>query len=239
VHVDEEIRQPGPPQGQPGAHLDGVRLQVVAIEVQVRGVDPPAHLLGPVLVDAPPGREALVAVDVEDGDEQQRHALEQPFGERRVRGEVAQQQHPRILAARLAGMDARLHQHHEMLLAAIGQLRRREAPAQVGHDQRQGATLRARAEGRVLEQRGRGREILQPGNRFVIARCAAAPGGLVRRHRRRSAAGGRNRGHHGDDQRLEERPPKCRTESTRDHQERVRTCGVHRCDSSGRVQTGC
>ena len=60
------------------ARISGrVGLQVVAVQVQVLGGDPPAHLLGAVLVDAVVGAEAFVAVHVEDGDEHQGHPVQQ------------------------------------------------------------------------------------------------------------------------------------------------------------------
>ena len=91
--------------GHQRARLRRVELAEVAVQVQVPRRRAPARFGRAALVDARERGEPLVAVHVEDRDEQPVGAVEQRAA-RAAHGEVAQQHQPGVLAVDLAGVDA-------------------------------------------------------------------------------------------------------------------------------------
>ena len=77
VQVVVEVHRPAVQGAHELAHLGRVELRVVAVQVQVARGGAPARLRRSALVDPREGGEALVAVHVEDGHEQEVRAIEQ------------------------------------------------------------------------------------------------------------------------------------------------------------------
>ena len=69
VTIDEKIGKPGIEHVEPCFSFWCVRFEVVSIEIEILRGHPPAHLLGAILIRPVVGTEALVAIDVEDGHE--------------------------------------------------------------------------------------------------------------------------------------------------------------------------
>ncbi len=57
-------------------HFFGVKFRVVAVEVEIPGVRAPPHILWTALVGAIEGRNAFMAVDIENGNEQKVNIVE-------------------------------------------------------------------------------------------------------------------------------------------------------------------
>ncbi len=100
-------------------HLRGIRLGVVAIEVEILPRHPPAHLLGAVLIRPVMGTEALVAIDVEDGHEDEGHLRQGP-GDGFVLEELAKKPEAGVLAVDLSGMNPALHEDDRPALFPSG-----------------------------------------------------------------------------------------------------------------------
>lgn len=119
VQIDQQDRVPLCQKPQHGLHLGRVGLRVVAVQIEILRRCPPSHFLGSNLVGTIPAAEPLVAVDIEDGDEQQRRALERtrsgfPFEHLSKREEAG------IFAVDLASVNATLHEHDGAIPIAGG-----------------------------------------------------------------------------------------------------------------------
>jgi hypothetical protein len=79
VAIDQKIGVPPVPERKPRARLGRVGLHVVAVQIEARRGGAEAGILGALLVDAVVGCHVLVSVDVIDGNEEQRHIIEQCF----------------------------------------------------------------------------------------------------------------------------------------------------------------
>jgi len=97
VAVVKEVGQPAMVHLQPLAHLRGIGFHKVAVEIEACGGHPPAHLLRTVLIDAVVGREAFMAIDVEDGDNEEDKII-MKLAVLFIDQKLARQQHHRILA---------------------------------------------------------------------------------------------------------------------------------------------
>lgn len=137
VGVDERV--PRVEVLQQGHHLRGLRLGVVAVEVEVLRGGAPAHLLGAILVGTVVGAEALMAVHVEDGDEDGGDALEDA-GLLLPGEQVAQQPEASVLAVNLTGVDAALEEDDGALLARRGG--GREGAIRAGDERKQRPAFR-------------------------------------------------------------------------------------------------
>jgi hypothetical protein len=150
MEVDVEIRLPCLQRTQHRAHLLGIRFHVIAVEVEIACVRPPAALLRTALIQTRPAIEALVPVDVEDRDEEQVHAVEQ-LALRATHGEIAEEHQARVLAVDLARMNATLREDDRLPGAPQRVGRER---AFFGRDHHPDvAPLRALAEGDQLQVR--------------------------------------------------------------------------------------
>jgi hypothetical protein len=143
VQVDVGQRIPRVHQRQHGLHFRRVGLDVVAIEVEVLCRGAPSHFDRAALVGAVVGREALMAVDVEDGDEDQHLLVERAFGGAAFE-HLAQRKEAGILAVDLAGVDAALDQHHRQ--AALPGRLRRQRTGTVDHQRLHRPAFRGGAE---------------------------------------------------------------------------------------------
>ncbi len=111
VQVDRGERIPRVDHPQHRLHLGRVGLHVVAVEVEVLRCRAPAHLLGPALVGTVPAAEALVAVHIEHGHEDEHGLVERALGGAALQ-HFAQRHEARVLAVDLARMDAALDEDH-------------------------------------------------------------------------------------------------------------------------------
>ncbi len=170
VQVDIDQRIPGADHGQHGLHFRRVGLGVVAVQVEILGGRAPAHFDRAALVRAVPFLEALVAVDIEYGNENQ-DLLFQRAGRSLVVEDLAQRQKARVLAVNFAGMDAALHQHHRQ--AALPGRLRREGAAARDHQRLHRPPLRRAPELDAFDRRGVGcLELRAQGDDFIVAsRC--------------------------------------------------------------------
>src|SRR4030095_6400481 len=77
VAINEQIRFPKIPQGQPGARLGRRGFHVIAIEILVSAGRAPAHFVGAVLVDTVVRADSFMTVGVVDGDKEYYQVFEQ------------------------------------------------------------------------------------------------------------------------------------------------------------------
>jgi hypothetical protein len=205
VGIHQQVRPPAREHlRQQGAHLDGLGLEVVAVEVQPGGRGTPAHLLGAVLVDAIVRAAALVGVGGEKRRDEQHDPVEQRLARAQRRG-VAQQGEHGVLALALARVDAALHEHDR--LAEAPRRLGREGPVLGDDHQRQVAPLGRGAVARDLDP---ARGPLEPaqvahglvvGGRAPVARGLGGREPLGRRGRRRGRGAGGGQGGAQDQQR--------------------------------------
>ncbi|MNT32854.1 hypothetical protein D3C72_1687560 [compost metagenome] len=143
VQVDIGQRIPGVHQRQHVLHLGRIGLHVFAVQIIVLRRAAPAHFHGAALVRPIPLAEALVAINVKHGHEQQ-HLFVERAGCRLALQYFAQREETRILAIDFARMDAALYQQHGQLAAR--RFGRRQG-ARIRDGQRQhGAVFRRAAE---------------------------------------------------------------------------------------------
>ena len=114
VAIDEEIGEPRVKQFQPRLRFGCIRFQVITVEVEILGSDPPSHFLRSLLVDPIVRAEALVAVDIVDRDDEEDNVVE----ERRFGFcdcDITQEHEARVFAVDLAGVDAVLNQKYRLV----------------------------------------------------------------------------------------------------------------------------
>ena len=143
VNVDKELRHPAIVELQPRAHLRSVGLQEVAVEVEELRCVACSQLLGAILVDAVGGAEILVSIDVEYGNHQKTHVVQQ-LHILAVHHHITQHNHRRILTVGLARMYARLDENYGATLAT--NLVRRGETILIYNHKREVASLRTCAE---------------------------------------------------------------------------------------------
>ena len=107
VQIDEQHRIVLREHAQHRPGLGGVRLDVVAIEVEARRGGAEPHLRGAALVRPVVRPEPLVTIGVEHGHEHDVDRVERADRDLAVE-QVAQEPEPRVLALDLAGVDAGL-----------------------------------------------------------------------------------------------------------------------------------
>ena len=157
VAIDVEDRIEAPQQRDDGARFGGVRLGIIAVQIDVAGVALIALLIRAAQRGEVPRAGPFVAIDIEDRHEDEVHPIEQVgLSPHRY---VPEQHQPGILAVDLAGVDARLHEDDGTLTGALA-----------GADEHQIAAFARRAERLDRDQWRGGGEPVEPRADLRIAR---------------------------------------------------------------------